>query len=74
MNVTISNCPLIFHDGEELTEFFQNSGKLLHLLDGQSVYVDGVYSYTIRILVSIFPFREYVTYYRCEAAEKFLKE
>lgn len=50
--VTISNCPYVFHDAEEMSEFLLHSGKLLSLFDGQDVYVNGVYVLTIRVFWS----------------------
>ena len=60
--VTISNCPYIFHDTEELSEFLLHSGKYLWLFDGQDVLVDGEYVLTIRLYYSVEPFCEYISY------------
>lgn len=60
--VTISNCPYIFHDSEELCEFFLHCGKYLWFFDGQDVFVNGEYVLTIRLYFTIEPFREYIRF------------
>ena len=54
MLVRITNCPIPFHDVQELVEFLFNSSKFLYLFDGQRIFVDGVYSGTIKVLCSSF--------------------
>lgn len=60
--VTISNCPLVFHDSQELSEFLLHCGKLLWLFDGQDVYVNGSYVLTIRVYWSQHVFCEFISY------------
>lgn len=64
MSVTISNCPYIFHDSQELSDFLLNCGKYLHMFDGQDVFIDGDYVLTIRIHWSQFTFCELISYQR----------
>lgn len=64
MSVTISNCPYIFHDTEELSEFLLYCGKYLRWFDGQDVFIDGEYVLTIRVFWSQHAFCEYITYQR----------
>lgn len=64
MDVIISNCPYVFHDGDELVEFLQNSGKFCHLFNGQRVYVNGKYVLTIHVKFWLDPIRVYVDFYR----------
>lgn len=64
MSVTISHCPYIFHDTEELSEFLLHCGKYLRWFDGQDVFIDGEYVLTIRVYWSQYAFCEYITYQR----------
>lgn len=60
--VTVSNCPYVFHDTDELTDFLLRSGKYLWLFDGQDVFVNGEYVLTIRVYWSQTYFCEYISY------------
>lgn len=62
--VTISNCPIVFHDAEEVTQFLLHSGKLLFMFDGQDVYIDGEYVLTIRVYWSQSCGCQYISYQR----------
>lgn len=62
MSVTISNCPYIFHDTEELCEFLLNCGKYLDWFDGQDVFVNGEYVLTIRVYWSQTYHCEFISY------------
>lgn len=62
--VRISNCPYIFHDSSELSEFLLNCGKYLYMFDGQDVFVDGKYVLTIRVYWSQYHFCDFVSYVR----------
>lgn len=60
--VTISYCPIPFHDGDELVEFLNQCGKYKYMFDGADVFLDGQYCLTIRIFFDLKTLREVVSY------------
>lgn len=60
--VTVSNCPYVFHDSQELSDFLLNCGKYVWYFDGQDVFVNGEYVLTIRVYWSQHCFCEYISY------------
>ena len=57
MVVTITNCPYVFHDPEELFQFLRCCGKFVWLFDGQYICFDSVPVASIRLAYSLLPFR-----------------
>jgi hypothetical protein len=60
--VTVSNCPYVFHDSQELSDFLLNCGKYVWYFDGQDVFVNGRYVLTIRVYWSQHCFCEFISY------------
>lgn len=62
MTFTISNCPIPFHDAQELVQFLLHCGKWIWLFDGQNILHDGRYLCTFRVRWSQRTFCELLTY------------
>lgn len=72
--VTISHCPIPFHDGDELVEFLNRCGKYKYMFDGADVFVDGQYRLTVRIFVDLKTFLETVSYQKSSGFQEFPSE